>query len=60
MFGDKPTAINGLELASRAALSGPVKAVVLESCSRILVLLRGPSVVELTGAVPTGGDRCGR
>ena len=38
----------------------PVKAVVLESCSGISFLLRGPSVVDLTRAAPTGGDRCGR
>ncbi len=37
----------------------PVKAVVLEPFSSILHLVQGPNVVELTGAGPSGGDRCG-
>ena len=44
----------------RRSGGGPVKAVVLKSFSRILHLAQGRNVVELTGAGPSGGDRCGR
>ena len=54
------TSSNRLILFSAAPGGGPVKAIVLESFSSILHLVQGPNVVELTGARPSGGDRCGR